>query len=392
MNNIIYLDNAATTRISPTVRDAMEPYLDNLYGNASSLYSLGRESAKAIHKARADIAEALHCDLREIYFTSGGSESSNWAVKGAAALAAKQGKRHIISSQFEHHAVLHVLQGLESFGFEVTFLPVYENGVVRVSDLEAAIRPDTGLVTIMQVNNETGTIQPVSDIGAVCKERGIIFHTDAVQALGNIPLDLSEQSADLLSLSGHKIHAPKGVGLLYVNKKIRLAPFIEGGAQESGRRAGTENVAGIVGFAKAVQEAVSGVESKRRKLLPLHEKLYREITKLEKVHFNGSPEQRVINNLNFSFEGVEGESLLLMLDMEGICCSSGSACTSGSLDPSHVLLALGLPHEVAHGSLRISMSGYTTEAEIDRLLEVLPGIIEKLRAMSPLWERIKNRS
>jgi len=369
----------------------MEPYLDGFYGNASSLYSLGRESAKALHKARADIAEALNCDPREIYFTSGGSESNNWAVKGAAALMKNmktQGKNHIISSQFEHHAVLHVLLALEKFGYEVTYLPVYEDGVVRVEDLQSAIRPDTGLCTIMQVNNEIGTIQPVAEIGALCRERGILFHSDAVQALGNIPLDLSALNADLVSLSGHKIHAPKGVGALYINKKIRLAPFIEGGAQESGKRAGTENVAGIVGFAKAVQEAVSGAEAKRAALLPLCEKLYKEIMKIERVHLNGDMEQRAINNLNFSFEGIEGESLLLMLDMAGICCSSGSACTSGSLDPSHVLLALGLPHEIAHGSLRISMSKYTTEAEVDKLLEALPGIVNKLRQMSPLWERI----
>jgi len=369
----------------------MKPYFCDLYGNASSLYSLGRESAKALLQARKDIAEALNCDPREIYFTSGGSESNNWAIKGAAALAAKQNKRHIISSQFEHHAVLHVLQGLENFGYEVTYLPVYENGIVRVSDLEKAIRPDTGFCTIMHVNNEIGTIQPVSEIGAICRAHGIYFHTDAVQALGSVELDIEKLNVDFLSLSGHKVHAMKGVGLLYVNKKIRLSPFIEGGAQESGLRAGTENIAGIIGFAKAVQDAVNGMEVKNAKLTPLREKLYREIMKLEKVHLNGDYEKRVPCSLNFSFEGIEGESLLLMLDMAGICCSSGSACTSGSLDPSHVLLALGLPHEVAHGSLRISMSQYTTEAEIDRLLEVLPNVVEKLRAMSPLWERINEK-
>jgi cysteine desulfurase len=366
----------------------MEPYLDSLYGNASSLYSLGRESAKALLTSRRSIAEALNCDPREIYFTSGGSEANNWAIKGTARLMEKQGKRHIISSEFEHHAVLHVLQSLEKNGFEVTYLPVYEKGAVRVADLEKAIRPDSALVTIMHVNNEIGTIQPVSDIGAVCKERGILFHSDAVQALGNVPIDIQKLNADFLSLSGHKIHAVKGVGALYISKKIRFAPYIEGGAQESGLRAGTENIAGIAGFAKAAQEAADGVEEKNAKLLPLCDKLYRGIMKLEKVHLNGCYEQRVVNNLNFSFEGIEGESLLLMLDMAGICCSSGSACTSSSLDPSHVLLALGLPHEVAHGSLRISMSRYTTEAEIDRLLEVLPGVVGKLRAMSPLWENI----
>jgi cysteine desulfurase len=390
LKDIIYLDNAATTRLSPAVREAMEPYLGEYYGNASSLYSLGRESAKAIHKARSDIAETLNCDPREIFFTSGGSESNNWAVKGAAAIAAKQNKRHIITSQFEHHAVLHVLQGLDNF--EVTELPVYENGIVCVHDLEKAIRHDTGLCTLMHVNNEIGTVQPVYDIGAICKERGVLFHTDAVQALGSVPVNLEKLNADFVSLSGHKIHGPKGVGLLYVNKKIRIAPYIEGGAQESGRRAGTENVAGIVGFAKAVQDAVSGMEAKNAKLLQLREKIYNEVIKIEKAHLNGDREQRVAGSLNFSFEGIEGESLLLMLDMEGICCSSGSACTSGSLDPSHVLLALGMPHEVAHGSLRISMSQYTTEDEVDKFLGVLPGIVEKLRQMSPLWERIKNQS
>jgi len=366
----------------------MEPYLGELYGNASSLYSLGRSSATALEKARTDIAEALNCDHREICFTGGGSESNNWAIKGAVRLLEKQGKKHIISSAFEHHAVLHVLQSLEKSGFEVTYLPVYKDGAVRLSDLEKAIRPDTGLVTIMHVNNEIGTVQPVTEIGAVCKAHGIWFHSDAVQALGNVPVDIGAMNADLLSLSGHKIHAMKGVGALYVNKKIRLSPYIEGGAQERGLRAGTENIAGIVGFARAVRDAVSGVEAKNAKLLPLREKIYREVMKIEKVHLNGDYENRIVSSLNFSFEGIEGESLLLMLDMAGVCCSSGSACTSGSLDPSHVLLAIGLPHEVAHGSLRISMSEYTTEEEIDRFLAVLPGIVEKLRNMSPLWENI----
>jgi cysteine desulfurase len=389
LKNLIYLDNAATTRISESVREVMEPYLSGFYGNASSLYSLGQQSAKALLQARKDIAGALNCDHRQIFFTSGGSEANNWAVKGAAALSAKQGKCHIITSAFEHHAVLHVLHSLGKSGFEVTELPVYDNGVVRIEDLEKAIRPDTALVTIMQVNNEIGTIQPVSAIGAVCKERGVLFHTDAVQALGNTEVDANKLDADFISLSGHKVHAMKGVGALYINKKIRLSPYIEGGAQESGLRAGTENIAGIVGFSVAVRDAVSSLESKNAKLRPLRNKIYREVKKLEKVHLNGDYEQRVVNNLNFSFEGIEGESLLLMLDMANICCSSGSACTSGALDPSHVLLALGLPHEVAHGSLRISMSQYTTEAEIDRFIEVLPGVVEKLRMMSPLWERIK---
>ncbi|MCL1822619.1 MAG: cysteine desulfurase [Oscillospiraceae bacterium] len=389
-NEIIYLDNAATTRISPAVLNAIQPYLNELYGNASSLYSLGRESAKTLEKARTDIAEAIHCEPREIFFTSGGSESNNWAIKSAAMLIAKQGKKHIITSAFEHHAVLHVLAGLEKQGFEVTALPVYKEGIVRVSDLEKALseHPDTGLVTIMYVNNEIGTIQPISELAELCRTRGVWFHTDAVQALGNIPVNIEKLNVGFLSLSGHKVHAMKGVGLLYVNKKILLPALIEGGAQERGFRAGTENIAGIAGFAAAVKEAVINMETKNAKLLPFREKLYNSIMKLERVHLNGDYEQRTINNLNFSFEGIEGEALLLHLDLAGICCSSGSACTSGSLDPSHVLLALGLPHEIAHGSLRISMSEYTTEAEIDRFLEVLPGIVKKLRDMSPLWEII----
>jgi len=387
LNDIIYLDNAATTRISPAVREAMEPYLGDLYGNASSFYSLGRKSASALEKARSDIAEALNAEPREIYFTSGGSESNNWAIKGAANLMAKQGKKHIISSAFEHHAVLHVL---EKTGFEVTYLPVYENGIVRVSDLEKAVRPDTGLVTIMYVNNEIGTVQPVEEIGALCSARGIWFHTDAVQAAGNISIDIKALNADFLSLAGHKIHAMKGTGILYINKKIRIAPYIEGGAQERGLRAGTENIAGIVGLATAVKEAVANMEAKNAKLLSLRDKIYNGVMKIERVRLNGDLEKRVSGSLNFSFEGIEGEALLLQLDLAGICCSSGSACTSGSLDPSHVLLAIGLPHETAHGSLRISMSEYTTEKEVDRFLEVLPSAVDKLRKMSPLWEKIKN--
>ncbi|MCL2077912.1 MAG: cysteine desulfurase [Oscillospiraceae bacterium] len=392
MNNIIYLDNAATTKLSPAVREAMEPYLDELYGNASSLYSLGRKSAAALENSRARIAEAIGADPREVYFTSGGSESDNWAIKGAKHLMEKQGKRHIISSVFEHHAVLNVLESLEKSGFEITYLPVYKNGVVEISDLEKAIRPDTGLVTIMYVNNEIGTIQPVTEIGGICRSRGILFHTDAVQAIGSVPVDVKAINADFLTLSGHKIHAMKGVGILYVNKRIRISPFIEGGAQESGLRAGTENIAGIVGLAEGVCRAVGGMEEKHARLMPLRDKIYREIMKMERVHLNGELERRVPCCLNFSFEGVEGEALLLQLDLAGICCSSGSACTSGSLDPSHVLLSLGLPHEIAHGSLRISMSEYTTEAEIDRFLEVLPGVVDKLRKMSPLWENIIKNS
>ena len=302
---------------------------------------------------------------------------------------AKKGKKHIVSSVFEHHAVLHCLESLEKEGFEVTYLPVYENGVVRVEDVKNAIRDDTALVTIMYANNEIGTIQPIPEIGEICREKGVYFHTDAVQAVGNVPINVKEQNIDMLSLSGHKIHAMKGVGLLYVNKKIRLAPFIEGGAQESGKRAGTENIAAIVGLATALQEATRGVEAKNRLLMPLRDKIIDAFSKIEAARLNGDRDKRLCGTVNFSFVGVEGESLLLQLDLHGIAASSGSACTSGSLDPSHVLLALGLPHEVAHGSLRISMSEYTTEAEIDELIKAVPEIVEKLRKMSPLWERLK---
>ncbi len=386
---MIYLDNAATTKISDNVLNAMMPYLTDCYGNASSIYSLGRESAIAIVNARAKIAKLLGCEHGEIFFTSGGSESDNWAIKGAAELMAKAGKKHIISTAFEHHAVLHVLESLEKKGFEVTYLPVNSNGVVKIRDFEKAIRPDTGLVTIMYANNEIGTIQPISEIGAICSQKGIYFHTDAVQAIGNVQINVKEQNIDMLSLSGHKIHAQKGVGVLYINKKIRLGSYIEGGAQERGLRAGTENVAGIVGLAQALEDAVKGIDSKKEKLTYLKNKIIDSVMKIDRVHLNGDEENRLTGNLNFSFEGVEGEALLLQLDLRGIAASSGSACTSGSLDPSHVLLAIGLPHEVAHGSLRISMSEYTTEEEIDYLLEVIPEVINKLRSMSPLWEHIQ---
>lgn len=387
--DLIYLDNAATTKISDSVFNAMLPWLKEGYGNASSIYTLGRESAVALARARAACAEALGCEPREIFFTSGGSESDNWAIKSTAKAMAKKGKNHIVSSVFEHHAVLHCLESLEKEGFEVTYLPVYENGVVRVEDVKNAIRDDTALVTIMYANNEIGTIQPIPEIGEICREKGVYFHTDAVQAVGNVPINVKEQNIDMLSLSGHKIHATKGIGLLYVNKKIRLAPFIEGGAQESGKRAGTENIAAIVGLATALQEATRGVEAKNRLLTPLRDKIIDAFSKIEAARLNGDRDKRLCGTVNFSFVGVEGESLLLQLDLHGIAASSGSACTSGSLDPSHVLLALGLIHEVAHGSLRISMSEYTTEAEIDELIKVVPEIVDKLRKMSPLWERLK---
>ncbi len=388
LKTTIYLDNAATTKVSDNVLNAMLPYLKEEYGNPSSIYTLGRNSAIAVNKARHQVAQALGCEDSEVYFTSCGSESDNWAIKSTAKMMAQKGKKHIITSVFEHHAVLHTMDSLKKEGFEITYLPVYSNGIVKVEDVANAIRPDTALVTIMYANNEIGTIQPIPEIGALCKEKGVIFHTDAVQAIGNVHINVKEQNIDMLSLSGHKIHAQKGCGVLYVNKKYRLPPFIDGGAQERGRRAGTENVPAIVGLGVAITDAVNGIDSKNEKLKKFSDRIYNEIMKIDRVHLNGDREKRMPSNLNFSFEGVEGESLLLQLDLQGIAASSGSACTSGSLDPSHVLLSIGLPHEVAHGSLRISMSEYTTEEEVDKLIEVLPVIVDKLRSMSPLWDHI----
>lgn len=388
LKTTIYLDNAATTKISDNVLNAMLPYLTEEYGNPSSIYTLGRNSAIAVNKARHQVAQALGCEDSEVYFTSCGSESDNWAIKSTAKMMAQKGKKHIITSVFEHHAVLHTMDSLKKEGFEITYLPVYSNGIVKVKDVANAIRPDTALVTIMYANNEIGTIQPIAEIGELCKQKGVIFHTDAVQAIGNVHINVKEQNIDMLSLSGHKIHAQKGCGVLYVNKKYRLPPLIDGGAQERGRRAGTENVPAIVGLGVAITDAVNGIDSKNEKLKKFSDRIYNEIMKIDRVHLNGDREKRMPSNLNFSFEGVEGESLLLQLDLQGIAASSGSACTSGSLDPSHVLLSIGLPHEVAHGSLRISMSEYTTEEEIDKLLEVLPVIVNKLRSMSPLWDHI----
>ena len=385
----VYLDNAATTKISDNVLNAMMPYLTEGYGNASSIYSLGRESAIALNKAREQAAKAFGCEQREVYFTSGGSEGDNWAIKGVARMMAAKGKKHIITSVFEHHAVLHSLDALKKEGFDVTYLPVYSNGIVKVEDLKNAIRDDTALVTIMYANNEIGTIQPIAEIGAVCKEKGVIFHTDAVQAFGNVPINVKEQNIDILSISGHKIHAMKGTGAIYINKSIRLAPYIDGGQQESGKRAGTENIAGIVGLGVAMTDAVEGLAAKNEKLKKFQTRIIDALSPIEKSHLNGDRYNRLCNNVNFSFEGCEGEALLLQLDLKGIAASSGSACTSGSLDPSHVLLAIGLPHEVAHGSLRISMSDMTTEEDVDALLNVLPDIIKKLRSMSPLWEHIQ---
>ncbi len=388
-NRLIYVDNSATTPISKEVLDAMMPWLTEGYGNASSIYSKGREAGWALKGAREQIASILGAQPNEIYFTSGGSESDNWAIKGAAATMAKRGKKHIITSAFEHHAVLHSCAALEKQGFEVTYVPVHENGIVRVEDIEAAIRPDTGLVTIMYANNEIGTVQPIKEIGALCRKHKIWFHTDAVQAFGHVPINVEEQNIDMLSVSGHKIHAQKGVGLLYVKKGVVLPNLIDGGAQERGKRAGTENIAGIVGLAKAMEIASQNIEERGERTKGLRDKLIDNILKIDRTRLNGDREQRLPGNVNISIEGIEGESLLLSLDMYGICASSGSACTSGSLDPSHVLLAIGLCHEVAHGSLRISLSDENTMEDVDRILEVLPGIVERLRSMSPLWEKIQ---
>lgn len=388
-NRLIYVDNSATTPISKEVLDAMMPWLTEGYGNASSIYSKGREAGWALKGAREQIASVLGAQPNEIYFTSGGSESDNWAIKGAAATMAKRGKKHIITSAFEHHAVLHSCAALEKQGFEVTYVPVHENGIVRVEDIEAAIRPDTGLVTIMYANNEIGTVQPIKEIGALCRKHKIWFHTDAVQAFGHVPINVEEQNIDMLSVSGHKIHAQKGVGLLYVKRGVVLPNLIDGGAQERGKRAGTENIAGIVGLAKAMEIASQNIEERGERTKVLRDKLIDNILKIDRTRLNGDREQRLPGNVNISIEGIEGESLLLSLDMYGICASSGSACTSGSLDPSHVLLAIGLCHEVAHGSLRISLSDENTMEDVDRILEVLPGIVERLRSMSPLWEKIQ---
>ncbi len=385
----VYADNAATTRMSDAALAAMLPCWQELYANPSSLHSAGQKSAEAIETARQTVARLLHADSKEILFTSGGSESDNQALLSAAALGARQGKRHILSTAFEHHAVLHTLKKLEKQGFDVTLLPVHEDGLVRPSEVAAAIRPDTCLVSVMAVNNEIGTIQPVGEIGAICREKKVLFHTDAVQAAGHVPLDVEAMCIDLLSLSAHKFHGPKGVGALYVRRGVPLTPLIEGGAQERGRRAGTENIAGIVGMAAALEESCRTREEVHRRLYPLQQRLIDGLSAIPHTALNGDRSRRVVTNVNFCFEGIEGESLLLLLDQKGIAASSGSACTSGSLDPSHVLLAIGRPHEVAHGSLRLSLSRYTTAAEVDYLLEHVPPVVAYLRQMSPVWKDLE---
>ena len=392
MKRFVYADNAATTPVSQTVLNAMLPYYTEKYGNPSSLYAVGREAKKALEEARENVANHLGALPNEIFFTSGGSEADNWAIKGVAHELAKKGKKHIITSKFEHHAVLHTTEALEKEGFEVTYLEVYENGIVKPEDVEKAIREDTALVTIMYANNEIGTIQPISEIGAICKKHGVLFHTDAVQAVGNVKINVKEENIDLLSLSGHKLHAPKGVGALYVRRGIRLPNLISGGAQERGKRAGTENVAGIVALSVAMDEAYANLDERNARLIRMRDRLIEGASKIERSRLNGDAVKRLPGNFNMCFEGIEGESLLLKLDFAGLCASSGSACTSGSLDPSHVLLAIGLPHEIAHGSLRISFSDQNTEEDVDYILEVLPGIVSFLRDISPLWDEIINKN
>ena len=384
----VYADNAATTKVSKPVLDVMMPYFTEEYGNASSIYALGRSAKKALETARETVAKAIGAETSEIYFTSCGSESDNWAIRSVCERLAAKGKKHIVTSVFEHHAVLHTCQALEKLGFEVTYLPVYKNGIVKTEDVKNAIREDTALVTIMYANNEIGTIQPVEEIATVCREKGVLFHTDAVQAMGHVKIDVHAQGIDMLSLSGHKIHAQKFIGALYVRKGIPVTNLIFGGAQERNRRAGTENLPAIAGFAKAMEIASTDIEKRAEKTAKQRDRLIEGILKLPRTRLNGDPVKRLPGTVNISIEGVEGESLLLMLDLNGICASSGSACTSGSLDPSHVLLALGLKHEVAHGSLRLSIGDETTDEDIDYILEVVPKVVKRLRDMSPLWERI----
>lgn len=389
--NRIYADNAATTALSPEVLQDMMPYLTTVYGNPSSMYSIGSEAQKAIELARVDVAEAINALPREIFFTSGGSESDNWAIKGVARALKAKGKNHIITSAFEHHAVLHTCDALKKEGFEITLLDVHSDGLVRPEELEAAIKDTTALVSIMYANNEIGTIQPIEELGAVCRRHGVLFHTDAVQAMGNVPIDVKKQNIDLLSMTAHKLHGPKGCGALYIRQGVRPQILIDGGAQERGMRAGTENVAGIVGLASAVKRAKATMEQRTERLTGLRNRLIDSLSKIERSRLNGDREKRLPGNINMCFEGIEGEALLLRLDLMGICASSGSACTSGSLDPSHVLLAIGLPHEIAHGSLRLSFSDETTEEDIDYIAKCVPQVVNTLRSMSPVWERIKQQ-
>ena len=384
----IYADNAATTKMSRTAIDVMLPYMETYYGNPSSLHSVGQKAAEALQSARERIAACLGCQPREITFTSGGSEADNQALLSAAKLGARKGKKHIISTAFEHHAILHSLKRLEKEGFEVELLPVGETGTITAQQVRDAIRDDTCLVTIMYANNEIGSILPIAEIGAVCKEKGVLFHTDAVQAAGHVHINVREQNIDMLSLSAHKFHGPKGIGVLYARQGVILTPLIEGGAQERGKRAGTENIPAIMGMAAALEEACAHIDENAQKVSALRDKLIAGLSEIPHSALNGDPVNRLPGNVSFCFEGIEGESLLLLLDAKGICASSGSACTSGSLDPSHVLLAIGRPHEVAHGSLRLSLCEWNTEEEVDYMLRAIPEVVTYLRNMSPVWKEL----
>lgn len=385
----VYADNAATTKMNKVAIDAMLPYMDKVYGNPSSLHSVGQEAAEALYGARQTVAEVLGCEPNEITFTSGGSEADNQAIISAARLGEKKGKKHIISTAFEHHAVLHTLKKLEKEGFDITLLDVGEAGLVTPEQVAENIRPDTCLVTIMYANNEIGTIQPISEIGAVCREHGVLFHTDAVQAVGHLHINVKEQNIDMLSLSGHKFHGPKGVGALYSRKGILLTNIIEGGAQERGKRAGTENIPAIVGMAAALKEADKNIDANNIKLVAMRDRIIEGLSEIPHSILNGDRKKRLPGNVNLCFEGIEGESLLLLLDDKGVCASSGSACTSGSLDPSHVLLAIGRPHEVAHGSLRLSLSEENTPEEAEYIIKAVKEVVEYLRTISPVWRDLQ---
>lgn len=387
---MIYADNAATTKMSRTAIEAMLPYMDEIYGNPSSLYAFGQKAKEALESARERVAACLGCESREITFTSGGSEADNQAIFSAARLGERKGKKHIISTAFEHHAVLHTLEKLKKQGFEITLLDVHKNGIVTAEQVADAIREDTYLVTIMFANNEIGTIQPIAEIGKVCREKGVLFHTDAVQAAGHLHINVKEQNIDMLSLSAHKFHGPKGIGVLYAKRGVVLDNVINGGAQERGKRAGTENIPAIMGMTAALEEACSNIEKNSVKLIKLRDRLIEGLDKIPYGELNGDRTSRLPSNVNFCFEGIEGESLLLLLDDKGVCASSGSACTSGSLDPSHVLLAIGRPHEVAHGSLRLSLGEETTEADVDYLIDAVTEVVTYLRNMSPFWRDLVN--
>ena len=384
----IYVDNAATTKTSRTAIEAMLPYMDKIYGNPSSLHSVGQAAADALRKAREEAAEVLGCEPNEITFTSGGSEADNQALVSAAAIGARKGKKHIISTAFEHHAILHTLKKLEKEGFEVTLLDVHENGMVSAQQVADAIREDTCLVSVMYANNEIGTIQPIREISKVCHDKGALFHCDAVQAVGHIPVNVVADGIDLMSVSAHKFHGPKGIGILYVRKAVTLTNLIEGGAQERGKRAGTENIPGIVGMVAALKEANANIDANAEKVSALRDRLIEGLEKIPHSALNGDRTKRLPGNVSFCFEGIEGESLLLLLDAKGICASSGSACTSGSLDPSHVLLAIGRPHEVAHGSLRLTLSEENTQEEVDYIIEETTKVVKYLRDLSPVWKEL----